>query len=143
MGSCLAWLAILAPSHAGAQLSAADDAGVQAPPDAPARAVETPHEPDVYTAVAVAPAPFASVDLDKVPRNVQDIDAATIADQHALGLHEVLNEHLGSATINDVQGNPLQPDLQYRGFTASPLLGTPQGIAVYENGVRINEPFGD
>jgi iron complex outermembrane receptor protein len=115
------------------QLSAAmADAGVATEPSA-----------QEYHAIAVAPAPFASVDLDKVPRNVQEIDARTIADQHALGLHEVLNEHLGSAIINDVQGNPLQPDLQYRGFTASPLLGTPQGIAVYQNGVRINEPFGD
>ena len=39
--------------------------------------------------------------------------------------------------------DPLQPDLQYRGFTASPLLGLAQGLAVYQNGVRINEPLGD
>ena len=34
-------------------------------------------------------------------------------------------------------------DVQYRGFTASPVEGTPQGLAVYQNGVRINEVFGD
>jgi outer membrane receptor protein involved in Fe transport len=96
-----------------------------------------------YGAVAVTPAPGARIQLDKVPRNVQRVDAATIADEQALGLQDVLNARLGSATINDVQNNPLQPDLQYRGFTASPLLGTPQGMAVYQNGVRINEPFGD
>ena len=39
--------------------------------------------------------------------------------------------------------NPFQPTLRFRGFSASPLLGLPQGIAVYQNGVRINEPFGD
>ena len=33
--------------------------------------------------------------------------------------------------------------MQYRGFTASPLLGLPQGIAVYVDGVRANELFGD
>ena len=38
---------------------------------------------------------------------------------------------------------PLQPDFNFRGFTASPLLGLPQGLAVYQNGVRINDPFGD
>src|SRR2546425_9990472 len=38
---------------------------------------------------------------------------------------------------------PFQPDISYRGFAASPLLGTPQGISVYQDGVRINEPFGD
>ncbi len=46
-------------------------------------------------------------------------------------------------TINSAQNNPLQPDVQYRGFAASPLLGLSQGIAVYQNGVRINEPLGD
>ena len=29
------------------------------------------------------------------------------------------------------------------GFTASPIQGTPQGIAVYQNGVRVNESWGD
>ncbi|MEO8040300.1 MAG: TonB-dependent receptor, partial [Betaproteobacteria bacterium] len=48
-----------------------------------------------------------------------------------------------SVNVNDVQGNPYQPDLNYRGFTASPLLGVPQGLSVYQDGVRINEPFGD
>lgn len=31
----------------------------------------------------------------------------------------------------------------YRGFVGSPLLGLLQGIAVYQDGVRVNEPFGD
>ncbi len=42
-----------------------------------------------------------------------------------------------------VAGNPFQPDVQFRGFVASPVSGTPQGLAVYQNGVRINEAFGD
>jgi outer membrane receptor protein involved in Fe transport len=46
-------------------------------------------------------------------------------------------------SINHAQNNPLQPDFNFRGFTASPLLGLPQGLSVYQNGVRINEPFGD
>ena len=46
-------------------------------------------------------------------------------------------------TLNSSQGNPYQPDVNYRGFTASPLLGTPQGLSVFQDGVRINEPFGD
>jgi iron complex outermembrane receptor protein len=45
--------------------------------------------------------------------------------------------------VSDQNGNPFQRDLNYRGFTASPVIGTPQGIAVYQNGVRINEIFGD
>jgi hypothetical protein len=45
--------------------------------------------------------------------------------------------------VNETQNNPFQPDVNYRGFTASPLLGTPQGLSVYFDGVRINQPFGD
>ena len=45
--------------------------------------------------------------------------------------------------VNEVAGNPFQPDVQFRGFVASPVAGTPQGLAVYQNGVRINEAFGD
>ena len=42
-----------------------------------------------------------------------------------------------------MQGNPLQADLNDRGYTASPLLGTPQGLSVDMDGVRLNQPFGD
>ena len=42
-----------------------------------------------------------------------------------------------------MQGNPFQMDVSYRGYTASPLLGTPQGLSVYMDGVRMNQPFGD
>jgi iron complex outermembrane receptor protein len=45
--------------------------------------------------------------------------------------------------INEIQGNPYQPQVNYRGFTASPLLGESQGLSVFQDGVRINEPFGD
>ena len=54
-----------------------------------------------------------------------------------------MKRSLGSVFVNDAQSNPLQPDVQYRGFVGSPLLGLPQGLAVYQDGVRINEPFGD
>src|SRR6185503_3109583 len=45
--------------------------------------------------------------------------------------------------VNEVQNNPFQPDVNYRGYTASPLLGTPQGLSIYMDGVRLNQPFGD
>jgi hypothetical protein len=54
-----------------------------------------------------------------------------------------LNRRLGGVNINENQENPFQPDLNYRGYTASPLLGTPEGISVYMDGVRQNQPFGD
>src|SRR5450759_822950 len=54
-----------------------------------------------------------------------------------------MNRRLNGVYVNEVQGNPFQPDVNYRGYTASPLLGTPEGISVYMDGVRMNQPFGD
>jgi TonB-dependent Receptor Plug Domain. len=54
-----------------------------------------------------------------------------------------MNRRLGSVHVNEIQGNPFQPDVSFRGYTASPLLGTPQGLSVYVDGVRMNQPFGD
>lgn len=96
-----------------------------------------------YGAVAVLPYYRARLDLRKVPRNVQLLDAEMNQRGAVVGLSDLLETRLSSVILNDVQVNPLQPDLQYRGFTASPLLGSPQGISIYQNGVRLNEPFGD
>ncbi len=54
-----------------------------------------------------------------------------------------MNARLNGVTVNEIQGNPFQVDVNYRGFTVSPLLGTPQGLSVYQDGVRVNEPFGE
>ena len=56
---------------------------------------------------------------------------------------EALSHRVPGISLTDVQGNAFVQDLRYRGFAASPLQGTPQGIAVYQNGMRINEAFGD
>tara|TARA_R110001592_G_scaffold38609_1_gene127168 strand:- start:5903 stop:8428 length:2526 start_codon:yes stop_codon:yes gene_type:complete len=81
--------------------------------------------------------------VDKLPYALQRATAADIARSQSLDISEFMNNTLTSVSINSAQNNPLQPDVQYRGFTASPLLGLPQGLAVYQNGVRINEPLGD
>jgi len=92
--------------------------------------------------VGVVPA-GSGVELRKIPHPVQTADAAAIANDAATSLADFLRGGFASVSLNDTQNNPLQPDLQYRGFTASPLLGLAQGLAVYQNGVRINEPLGD
>ena len=83
------------------------------------------------------------IDVDRIPGNVQRVTGEAIRDQHPLDLTEFMQRNLASVFVNEAQANPLQPDLQYRGFVGSPLLGLPQGLAVYQDGVRINEPFGD
>jgi outer membrane receptor protein involved in Fe transport len=74
---------------------------------------------------------------------VQTATSEDVASSHALDLAAFMNRTLGSVYVNDVQNNPLQPDVNFRGYTASPLLGTPQGLSVYLDGVRLNQPFGD
>jgi outer membrane receptor protein involved in Fe transport len=80
---------------------------------------------------------------EKIPYNVQSAFSDDIESMQSLNLADFLNRTMGSVSINDAQNNPLQPDISYRGFTASPLLGLAQGLAIYQNGVRINEPLGD
>ena len=75
--------------------------------------------------------------------SAQVISTEDISRAQATSLADHMRNQLVSVHISDVQNNPFQPDVQYRGFTASPLLGLPQGISVYLNGVRFNEPFGD
>jgi len=92
----------------------------------------------------VVTAPYGiGIDPELVPANVQRATAEQLARSHSLDLTDFLNRGFASVSINHAQNNPLQPDFNFRGFTASPLLGLPQGVAVYQNGVRINEPFGD
>ncbi len=81
--------------------------------------------------------------LIHVPFAVQSASYTDLESSQTLDLSEYMNSRMGSVNINSAQNNPLQADLQYRGFTASPLLGLPQGLSVYQNGVRINEPLGD
>ncbi len=93
--------------------------------------------------VATSPTGNADVAADKVPAAVRAISASDIAMAGSLTIAEALGRQLSSVSVNSVSGNSFQPDVNYRGFDASPVAGTPQGLAVYQNGVRINEAFGD
>ncbi len=93
--------------------------------------------------VGVTPIHGLGVSRDKVPANVQTATAVDIARMPGAQVSDVLARGFGSVTFNEVQASPFQPDIQFRGFAASPLLGLPQGIAVYQDGARVNEPFGD
>ena len=99
---------------------------------------------DEIVVVGTTPVPGMTVSVDKVPGNVQTLKASDLSRQDGTAsLIDGLSSHIGSLNINDTLADPFQPDILYRGFEASPVLGTPQGLAVYQNGVRINEAFGD
>ena len=93
--------------------------------------------------IGVTPNRGAGLPEEKIPYNVQSASSDDLDRSQSLDLADFLKHNLGSVTINDAQNNALQPDIQYRGYTSSPLLGLAQGMAVYQNGVRINEPLGD
>jgi iron complex outermembrane receptor protein len=99
--------------------------------------------PDILDEVVVIAPAGSPIARERIAGNIQTADAEQLAKSQSLDLSDFLNRHFASVHINHAQNNPLQPDLNFRGFTASPLLGLPQGLAVYQNGARINEPFGD
>ena len=92
-----------------------------------------------------APTPVAGVgiDVEKVPAAINAVGAAQIARTDSLNIADALQQHVPGLIVSDTTGNPFMPDVQFRGFVASPVAGTPQGLAVYQNGMRINEAFGD
>lgn len=93
--------------------------------------------------ISVTPVHGVGLPEQKVPYTVQSATGKDLQRSQSMDITQYMNRSLGSVNINAAQNNPLQPDVQYRGFSASPLLGLPQGISVYQNGVRIQEPFGD
>ncbi len=93
--------------------------------------------------VETTPLPGADLNKDQVASPVQTATAADVETSGALDLPDFLNRRMNGVYVNENAGNPFQPDINFRGYTASPLLGTPEGISVYLDGVRQNQPFGD
>jgi iron complex outermembrane recepter protein len=107
---------------------------------APAASGET--HPSAVTESATKSVPGA-VDQDKIPSNVQTVGASAFSYKQAPDLLQAMFQAVPFVALSDQTGNQFQLNLNYRGYIASPVIGTPQGLAVYQNGVRINEVFGD
>ncbi|AXF17294.1 TonB-dependent receptor [Paraburkholderia caledonica] len=145
-GLTLGFGSALASISVGAWADGQPAAGISA--SASAEVVETGADGEATTlapVVVVGTTPLLGIGtpLAQVPANVQTVHAQDIAQQHRSTLTDYFAKNLPSVDIADAQGNPYQMNVNYRGFTASPLLGTPQGISVFVDGVRVNEPFGD
>ena len=95
------------------------------------------------TVIAASPLPGTGVDIDKAPSAVETLSSADIARGGSASATGALADRLAGVDLADNLGDRFQPDVTIRGFTASPVLGTPQGVAVYMNGARINEAFGE
>jgi outer membrane receptor protein involved in Fe transport len=115
------------------------------PPQPPPAAAAAP-EPPAWAGtleVRMSPVGGSELPIEKVPAGISVVNAGDIMRTGSPAITEAIAARVPSATTNEALGNPLAADLQFRGFVASPLNGTPQGLAVYLNGVRINEVFGD
>lgn len=91
----------------------------------------------------VTPVPGVIIQREQMSSNVQSASGKDIDQSRAVSLTDFMNGSLQSINVSDYRGNPYQQDLNFRGFTASPSIGTPQGVSVYLDGVRVNEPFGE
>ncbi|MFL9929237.1 TonB-dependent receptor [Paraburkholderia sp. RL18-103-BIB-C] len=141
VGSALAGLC--AAAWAQAEPPVAASAPASSAPDAAAANAAPVTTLAPIVVVGTTPLLGIGTPLTQVPANVQTVHAADLALQHRSTITDFLAKNLPSVDVVDAQGNPYQMNLTYRGFTASPLLGTPQGLSVFVDGVRVNEPFGD
>ena len=146
---------VMAPGIVGAQQTASPtaDSGAATLPEIrvigttplppPRRAARPAASAATPAATVATPAEPGAIDRDKIPSNIQTLSAADFDPATTPSLLDALARGLPGVALSDQTGNQFQLDLNYRGFIASPVIGTPQGLAVYQNGVRINEVFGD
>jgi iron complex outermembrane receptor protein len=104
----------------------------------PALAVET------VVVTAEGPLPGTAIDADKVAGQIQTLSIPDLSrDRQRDVLPNAVATRLSDISLDDEQGSQFQPDFSYRGFEASPISGVAEGIAVYQDGIRLNEAFGD
>ncbi len=108
-------------------------------PSNPATAAELPQ----VTVISNTPLEGLGLPLNQIPANVQTANSKDMESQQSLGIADYLNNNFSGVNVSESADNPFQLDINYHGFTASPLLGTPEGLSIYVDGVRVNESFGD
>ena len=93
--------------------------------------------------IPMSPVQGSEIPLEKVPAAVSQVTSSEIERTGSPAIEQAIQHYVPGAIVSDVNGNPFSTDILFRGFTSSPVEGTPQGLAIYKNGVRINEVFGD
>ena len=96
-----------------------------------------------FDVVATTPLGGGQINVSQSPFAVWQTSAQDIQTFNDTTLPDALARSAPGVTVGNVSGNEFEPDLFYRGFDATAVTGTPQGLAVYQNGTRINEAFGD
>ncbi|MBV6786779.1 TonB-dependent receptor [Xanthomonas campestris pv. uppalii] len=93
--------------------------------------------------VTATPIPGTTIDAAQLPYMVQSASNAELSRGRSNNLSDLLQRRFIGVDGNDVQGSAFQNDLTFHGFRASALPGASQGVSVYLDGVRFNEPFAD
>lgn len=102
-----------------------------------------PMELPAVIVIGTTPVPGIGTPLEQVPANVQVIRERDLREQPGPSIADHLGDARAGFAASRPGGNPLQPDVSFRGFSASPLFGAPQALSAYLDGVRVNEAFGD
>lgn len=98
---------------------------------------------DQVEVVGTTPLKGIGLPLFKIPANIQVANPTAINNQTGVSIADYMNNNMQGVTVTELGGNPWQPEINFRGYSSSPLLGNPQGLSTYVDGVRVNEPFGD
>ncbi len=93
--------------------------------------------------IGSSPLPGIMIDRKNVPNTTQKITEMEIKENLSKTIADLMNENFSGISVKDIQNGAFQKNIDYRGFTASPLLGESQGLSVYLDGIRVNESFGD
>ena len=102
-----------------------------------------PNFEETVEVIGATPIHGLGIDREKIPSHIQSVTGEALKATAGTSISEQLNLAVPGVYVNEATTNPFQQDVQFRGFVSSALLGLPQGLAVYQNGVRLNEPFGD
>ena len=118
----------------------AADADAGAVPGNPATAQELQQ----IIVIGNAPLPGLGLPLNQIPAECADRRQRRTCSVSRRSISRIISTTTSAASMSAQSAdNPFQLDINYHGFTASPLLGTPEGLSVYVDGVRVNESFGD
>ncbi|HEX4695423.1 TonB-dependent receptor [Sphingomonas sp.] len=105
-----------------------------------ARSASAQDRGDIVITAARLP---GGADAARLAVATQTLTAEDLRRRGEADLLDHLDGDLAGVSFDQAQDNSFQPDLFYRGYEASPLGGDAQGLAVYLDGARFNQPFGD
>jgi len=134
-----AFVALLCSVAGALAVVLASPVGAQQPAPGPEGSKDEPTRLPEVRVTAPARLPGTPLPLSSVPATVDIVPGDRLRATGAVTLQEALT-HLPGANLTDQQGNSWQMDLSFRGFRSTSVTGESQGLSVFVDGVRVNEP---